>query len=95
MDIWITKDGRHIPMEEMAQDHLANAEKWVERQLLSLRHYLMLDIIALAQLSKEQRDAIDDRFFEQDDVIIEDLMDNLLDRQRMLREERARREKAA
>ncbi len=36
-DVWLTKDGRMIPIQEMADQHLLHSIAWAKRNLLMAR----------------------------------------------------------
>ena len=45
MNIWVTKDGRELLVEEMEPEHFKNALKWVDRRLAEEAAYPSLEAL--------------------------------------------------
>ncbi len=81
-DVWVTKNGRHIPIEEMDEGHMVNAWRWVDRMLDQIDKCLS-SVYAVAPVDMLDWDWSDEHLYQN--------LVNLKDRKAMLRKEFKRR----
>lgn len=81
-DVWVTQNGRSIPIEGMTEGHMVNAWRWIERMIDQIDKCLQ-SVYAVAPVDLLEWDFSDEHLYQR--------MVSLKDRKAMLRKEFKRR----